>query len=226
MYEDRDSDGPDRAYRPDKETMDLFGRDPWAVFDACFWWQLEAESRALDGVQEIPAAWFYGTTQALMVYGDRKQMALSRIWDFYCRSTDCIRENNLEDVTETKNLISWLNSAMGEILRLKWGAKVEAEDRGIASEAEPRADGPGEKQGEFWWGGDRYPLSKNRWLMLRCLYGKDSVSFAEFAENVWGDELTAPGKIRTEVSRLNANLKKNEIPLKYDCENSYVIANY
>lgn len=75
----------------------------------------------------------------------------------------------------------------------------------------PKVDDPE----SFYWEGKRYQISKRNWELLRCIWNREAVEFFEVGETVWGDELTSPTTIRSQITRLNKQMEDHGIPLRW-----------
>ncbi len=89
-------------------------------------------------------------------------------------------------------------------------------------------DGPVESlfdshdEGHFRWKGKESRFSGISWRLLHCLGDRKRVSYADIGEQVWG-RVKPNATIRSAVTRLNAAMSNNGIPLAWHCRNKHVL---
>jgi DNA-binding response OmpR family regulator len=86
-------------------------------------------------------------------------------------------------------------------------------ERGPGVSAAP-SDGPRDA-GEFWWKGTRYEIPPTPWKLLAFVWQQENrrASFADVAEQVWGDDTKHRRNIDRHLSTINNALMATGISL-------------
>ncbi len=76
------------------------------------------------------------------------------------------------------------------------------------------------------WDGEAYSISPMRWQLLRMIWGRYNVSFADVGEEVWGSDIKHAHTIRTFVSRLDDFFSDNQMNLQLSCRGQQISPDY
>jgi hypothetical protein len=109
---------------------------------------------------------------------------------------------------EIQYLVVWATDELWFWWRDLQGTFIEDESRDV---------------GHVRWPKGQFSITGRNWHLLRCLWGRRTVSFTDVGEEVWDDSFTNASTIRAQVHRLSDFLAERELDLIWDCVKEHVV---